>query len=348
MPSPALNVLCAAMTMEELKPIVYRMWPFTNSSLLNSVDWVEDVPPFPDWLNSTSVDEIFGFGKKYNRRPPIFPKLPEPFNTLLNHTGGAAEYADSVYLLATTADSSYTMCALRASLTTQCSTHYHASASGAQLESHCEDPSDNSAYFRSEPSAEDGILQPSWSRIAEQWAFSISLNSGFSDDYASITRLLTQLIPQDPSFSLSKPSIAEALAALAGSTLLLSTLDAPFVPSWNYTALNLTQPVQQGLNATIRTYEYQSSYAQPWQQAFFVVLYGTFVVSCCCLYHLLRHAGLLLDFTEPLSLFLLAMNSPQSSDAGKRCGIPDKEQYRKKWSLKVDRTHGPLFETATP
>lgn len=333
------------MTKIELMPIIYRMWPFTNSSLLSSVNWVDDVPLYPDWLNNTSVDDIFGFGERYQRRPPIFPRLPGPFNILLNHTGGAAAFADSIYLLAATENSLYTMCSLRASMTAKCSTSYHAATSGAHLESNCHNSAD--AYGLSNHGAPEGSLQPNWSRVAEQWAFSTSLNSGFSDDDASITRLLTQLIPTEPSLNRTMPSIAEALAALAGSTLLLSSLDSPFVPYWNYTTSNLTQPVQQGFNATIRTYQYQSSYVQPWQQAFFVILSGTFVVSCFCLGYFVRHGGWMMDLTEPLNTFTLALNSSPRLSLGKTSTALGKHQYQKKWSLRVDHTSGGHFESAT-
>jgi hypothetical protein len=61
------------------------------------------------------------------------------------------------------------------------------------------------------------------------------------DANASTSRLLTQLIlkPTDPSpasfkvdLSPALPSIGEALAVLAGCTMLLSMLDTPFVTFW--------------------------------------------------------------------------------------------------------------------
>jgi hypothetical protein len=65
----------------------------------------------------------------------------------------------------------------------------------------------------------------------------ISLNSGLVDGNSSNSRVLNQLVPKTSvlagetpaSLDPSLPSIAEALAVMAGYTLLMSTRDAPFV-----------------------------------------------------------------------------------------------------------------------
>jgi len=64
----------------------------------------------------------------------------------------------------------------------------------------------------------------------------IALNNGIVDGNGSNSRVLNQLVPKKavlgeagPSLDPSLPSIAEALAVMAGCTLLQSTKDAPFV-----------------------------------------------------------------------------------------------------------------------
>ena len=87
--SPALNVLCVAMTEEELAPLVYTKWP--NANLTDAENpgektgweqWESEVPAPSDdeWvngtvLNSTVVDDIFRWGKEYQRRPPVFQRV---------------------------------------------------------------------------------------------------------------------------------------------------------------------------------------------------------------------------------------------------------------------------------
>jgi hypothetical protein len=83
--SPAVNVLCVNMAEDELAPLVYTEWP--NANLTNSTqipgqkiptdadNWTNDIPTAGSngtWLNSTVVDEVFRWGEKYARRPPVF------------------------------------------------------------------------------------------------------------------------------------------------------------------------------------------------------------------------------------------------------------------------------------
>lgn len=83
--SPAVNVLCVNMAKDELAPLVYTEWPnanLTNSTQIpgqlipvDSIGWMKDIPVLGSngtWLNSTVVDEIFRWGEKYQRRPPVF------------------------------------------------------------------------------------------------------------------------------------------------------------------------------------------------------------------------------------------------------------------------------------
>jgi len=56
----------------------------------------------------------------------------------------------------------------------------------------------------------------------------LALNDGTVDGNGSNARVLTQLVPKIPALDPALPSIAEAIAVMAGSTLLQATKDAPF------------------------------------------------------------------------------------------------------------------------
>ncbi|KAL8727732.1 MAG: hypothetical protein Q9166_005845 [cf. Caloplaca sp. 2 TL-2023] len=338
-PSPVINVLCASMREEELAPMVFSKWPLGNGTAANLTGWPIGfgIPFWPDWLNSTSVDDLFGFGEKYGRRHPVFPKLPITYNTVLNTTGW---FTDSIYLLATSATREYTMCSLRASLTTHCSTQYHASLSGGFMDAHCEDPKDDLAYGKSYGNATDGVINKDWAAVATDWATALSLNSGISDGAASNARLLSQLIPTTQALDPSLPSIAEALAVLSGCTLLLSSTDTPFIHFWNYstTVSTLAEPQYQAFRATLRTRDYASGGTQKWQGIFYVVLFLTFATNLFCLvYFLVRH-GLVTDFIEPQNLFTLSLNSPPSLALDGACGGgPEGEQLIMNWHVTMDQ-----------
>lgn len=325
------------MSENDLAPMVYTKWPFWNGTEPNVSRWPQDynITARPSWLNATAVDDVFGFGEKYNRRHPVFPKLPLPYNTILNSTIG---YFDSMYLLATSANSSYMLCSFRQSLTPNCSTIYRASLSGGSLQSRCDDPTNDLAYSRSYPNATNGVLSSDWINVAISWATSLSLNAGISDGKASNARLLTQLIPTTRTLAESLPSIAEALAVLAGSTLLASTRDAPFIHFWNYstTVPTLAVPQYQGFNASLQTQDYASGGTQRWQGIFYVVLALVFITNVFCLGYFLTHNGFVLDFIEPQNMFCLAINSPSNPHLNRSGGDgggsgPEREHFRIKW-----------------
>lgn len=80
--SPAINVMCVNMAREELEPLVYTEWPDARTERtgvgnqrIGEEDWEDDVPRWIDDeinLNETVVDDIFRWGPKYGRRPPVF------------------------------------------------------------------------------------------------------------------------------------------------------------------------------------------------------------------------------------------------------------------------------------
>ena len=347
MPSPAVNALCAAMTEDELAPIVVNQWPeyksgkkFMNITEYGSVG--EGNPNNSTWSNATAVDGIFGFGDKYGRKPPIFPKLPEAYNTILNYTSFPA-VTDSLYLLVKaniSGPSPFTLCSLRASLSPECSTRYHSTMSGGSMATHCNDPHNYLAYSRSQPSATSGVYQTGWRDVAAQWAIALSLNAGSIDGLSSNARLLAQLNPTEWSLDPKLPSIAEALAVLASCTLLMSSFDSPFIHYWNYSSPDsLLTPVREPFNATLRAQDYSSGGIQNWQDMFYVVLASVFFINLFCLGYFITHTGLVTDFMEPQNLFALSLNSPPSQVMEGTCGGgPRKEHYRSTWHIWMNRS----------
>ena len=354
-PSPSVNVICAGMNESDLFPFIQSNWP------KNSTDNSSMIPNYPSPLNKTVVDEVFGFGKPYGtmnvtRAPPIFPKLPIEFNTILNATGW---YVDSIYLLgkSNNADPPYVMCSLRSALYPKCSTRYNASSSGGMLISHCEDDKDPLQYGKHHPEAPVGWVEPDWANIASEWARSLSLNGGVTDSNASNSRLLTQFIlGADPvlpkpayaanQLQPSLPSIAEALAVLAGYTLLLSTRDSPFTHYWQYlkNVPELLQPRYEDFNASIRVQQYASGSTQPWQNIFYIVLLLVFGTNLLCLVLLLAWPGQVTDYTEPQNLFTLAMNSPPTRKLEGSCGGgPDHRQLMVGWRIMLHDEHEHVY-----
>ena len=333
------------MTQKELAPLVYSEWPaYKHYKNFTAFPASVPVPRSPDWLNKTVVDDLFGFGEKYNRRPPVFPKYPIAYNTILNST---TIYADSLYLLAASPSSDYMLCSLRTSPTVNCSTIYNASIAGGSLTTHCNDPENRLAYHRRDANATNGVLSNDWSSsIAPMWGTALSLNNGVFDQNAANARLLTQLIPTKPTLDPSLPSIAEALAVLAGSTLMLSTTDAPFKHFWNYstTVTTLTEPQYQSFPGTLRSQEYASGGVSAWQGIFYVVLAAVFLTNVFCLIYFLIRGGLVTDFVEPQNLFALAINSPPSRKLEGSCGGgPNQEQIQGNWFIKLDSERDHIY-----
>ncbi|KAH0553414.1 hypothetical protein GP486_006517 [Trichoglossum hirsutum] len=340
LPSPSVNVLCVGMTKDEVKPFIQTEWP--NST----------IPFYPDPLNKTAVDDIFGFGKKYgihnvSRTPPIFPRYPLDYNTILNTTGW---YADSIYLLgkSATADPPYVLCSLRSSLSPNCSTRYNVTFSGGMLSSHCEDESDPQMYYHNHPEAPIGWVEFDWKNIASEWGNALSLNAGVENGNASVARLLTEsILGSDSDVPANKlnpnmPSIAESLAALAGCTLLISARDAPFVHNWQHSDKldQLNPPQYQNFSAIMRRQQYQSGGALGWQGVFYAVLVLVFVTNILCLASLLFWRGQVTDFTEPQNLFALSINSPPSQRIAGSCGGgPEPDHLTVGWYVNVQGDH---------
>ncbi|KAI9375062.1 hypothetical protein BJX61DRAFT_209686 [Aspergillus egyptiacus] len=341
-PSPAVNVLCVGMNETELEPLIYEKWPNANGKF-DPVTWTTQVPAdVPDeahWRNRTVVDDIFGFGPDHpGKTTPIFGKLPLALNTILNVTTPYTN--EAIYMLGAGPNGTtpqYVLCALRAKQTPKCATHYAVTDSGSQLSTICEE-NHPLQYSLRNPSALDGVWAHDWKNIASEWGFSLSLNSGITDGQSANARLLMQFIPQMAILDPNLPSASEALAVLAGNTLLMSSANAPFVPFWNYTTDD-PLPATQWFNASLRTNEYTSGGTEEWQGIFYPILVFAFFTSALCLsFMLLEVRGRqVTDFTEPQNLFALAVNSPGTARLQGACGAgPEGVQLKERWFVAME------------
>jgi hypothetical protein len=231
-PSPYLNVLCVNVKSDEIKGLVYEAQP--NVTLNSTADLPTTFTDAFNWTSfatlKTPLDDIFGWDSEH--RPPIFYKYPIHFNTILNVT--APWGRDSVYLLGLGAPDmvgDYIVCKAKGGLTPYCSTEYVATGSGGTMQTHCGDAHDDMAFIKGNSSLRD-TTSLDWFNVATTAITSLSLGTGVTDGAASNARILTELILQDKGLNPSLPSPAEAIAVMAGCTLLMSAQDSPFVEFW--------------------------------------------------------------------------------------------------------------------
>ncbi|KAF8860800.1 hypothetical protein BDZ45DRAFT_713534 [Acephala macrosclerotiorum] len=368
--SPTSNVLCANMNASELVPLIYTEWP--NARLSNTTsdiagqkipaaDYYNDVQPTSDkpFLNSTAVDDLFEWGSKYSRNPPVFPIVHfsnEPNLPKLTSPQYPLEYnsvtdilvnnSDSIYILMkapsyTTTD--YTVCQIRGFISPDCSTRLNVTISGQTMFAHCEDNSDTMSYKNSvRPSEVPIVRDTDFRSTLQQWALALSLNSGFTSANSSTIRLLTQLIQGvpsqgEPALSPLLPSIAESLSVLSCSMLVKSTVNTTFHHTWDKGAGLLSPGKYETFNATLRIQEYASGPVLGWQAVFYPVLGLMFLGNAICLIYFIIRMGLVSDVTEPQIAFTLAINSPYSSKLAGSCGVaPRGEQLLVNWHLRQD------------
>jgi len=181
----------------------------------------------------------------------------------------------------------------------------------------------------------------------------LSLSSGLFDGNASNARLLTQFIltaSDHGNLSLAHPSAAEALAVLAGCTLLQSATDAPFSMFWNHTHPTIQNGEYQHFNASLRVQQYgsggssssTSTSSSSYQKPLYLILTVVFLLNIFILSYFIFHRDWYVDFSEPLHLFSLAVNSPPSGLLRGSCGCgPSGEQLRVGW--KMQRWNGHFY-----
>jgi hypothetical protein len=194
--SPLLHSLCATVSENHLAPLIFEKWRLTNETL-NHTSWpaqlqFTDTHPSP-YLGGTSLDDIFEWGEKYGDYswPPVFMRLPQAFNTMVNGTGGDGQSygRSSVYILGkgNSTDSGedpaacldYFLCQLQVSQTPYCYTSYQASGQGAVLEAACDDspPSGHTMrYIEGEKNAPSSrvFADRDWANVASEMALALS------------------------------------------------------------------------------------------------------------------------------------------------------------------------------
>lgn len=90
--SPSVNVLCVNTNKTELDPLIYTSWRYANTTNNSDVTGQKmaapgylnelQLAPGEDFLNSTVLDDIFEWGQKYGRQPPLFPMVCQrPYET---------------------------------------------------------------------------------------------------------------------------------------------------------------------------------------------------------------------------------------------------------------------------
>lgn len=333
------------MSREDLMPMVYTEWPRQDRSDLqpDSTTWPNNFSlTLSSSTKQTVVDDLFNFDDKQIH--PIFPKLPKEYKTVFNHSLTYGAYA--VYLLAASPTNQYTLCSIRSALTPDCFTSYRSSATGGTLNKTC-DPYERLSYKHSAPEAANGFWNKDWKDVASEWGKALSLNDGITDGKSSNARLLSGLIPLTTSLNPSKPSISEALAVLAGNTLLLSVFDSPFIHHWNYSDeyVTLKEPQYQAFNATVQSATYQSGGSQRgWRNILYLALMFVFIANVLCLLYFLYSGSRMTDFMEPENLFSLSLLSPPSNALHGTCASgPDKQHVRSLWHIKLNRERNHLW-----
>ncbi|KAM0700516.1 hypothetical protein Q7P35_012237 [Cladosporium inversicolor] len=365
--SPRLHSLCATVSEEHLAPLIFEKWRLTNETL-NHTSWpaqlkFSDTHPSP-YLGGTALDDIFEWGEKHGDYawPPVFMRLPQEFNTMVNGTGGRNQSygRNSVYILGkgNSTDSEedpttrldYFLCQLQVSQTPYCYTSYSASGQGAVLEAACDDspPSGHTLrYIEGETNAPSSrvFADRDWPMIGSEMALALSLNDGSFEGKSSNARLLSQLLLRQPTLDPARPSLAEALAVLSGCTLLQSTLDAPFIHYWKYNeSLSMQGELHPGhveyFNASISAQNYASGGTSKYQNVFHLVLMGVFALNVLALVYFATHKTWYVDLSEPPNLFSLAVNSPPSEAFSGCCGTgPTGKDYGVPWTLGQDQGH---------
>ena len=369
--SPVLHSLCATVSEEQIAPLVFSTWDMTEEPL-NQTTWPAQLKfsesrPSP-YLGGTELDDIFKWGEKYGDYawPPVFMKLPEDYNTLVNGTGnGGLQYGrSSVYVLGKAhstglqEDSSsgldYFLCQLQVSQSPYCYTSYQASGQTAVLEAVCDETNSTTGsmrYFESKQGAGapvgNSTISRDWPMVASEMVHALALNDGAFDGRSANARLLSQLMLREPHLDPAKPSLAEALAVLAGNTLLQSSLDAPFIHYWEYAAnlssngiLVSSDGAPAHFTAKIRAQEYASGGTAHYQKTFLIVLLGVFALSFSAFCYFVLHKTWYKDFSEPQNLFTLAVNSPPSEVFSGCCGAEmQRKDYGVTWTLESDGGH---------
>ncbi len=219
------------------------------------------------------------------------------------------------------------------------------------MQSNCEDPDNPNSYQRVYPDAQVETSK-AWKNLANEWRLAIDLDGGLTKNNASNARILTSLALTEPQLPDLMPSMAEALAVLASSTLISGSLQATFRHAWTFPAPALGAPgVLEPFHAAVRTQEFTSTHLAQWQGIVFYPVLGLVLIinTCCLLYFIFGRRGLVTDFTEPQNQFALALNSPASRQLSGACGGgPRERDLVVPWRVAYDNdTNHYFFEEAS-
>jgi hypothetical protein len=229
---------------------------------------IQAFPPGTNANNKTVLDDIFGWknqNEDHAHARPIFLKFPKDGNTIENHTQAANTPGDrpETYLLgkapdATTLD--YFLCAMKAGITTWCTTRYNASSSGQSLEAVCPDSDSDDGAISPLRLGHDEASLSSWRDLGFNLLNSMSLNYGVFNGDASIGRISTQLQLMESRLNKTLPSLAEALLSMMTCAVLDLTQNFPFQPGEGQ------GEGMQYINATVRVAQYMSGGENAYQK----------------------------------------------------------------------------------
>ena len=313
------------------------------------------------WRNSTVLDPIFGF--RNDAPPPVFWRLPDLRNSNLNGNWNAM---NAVYLLLAFEADRFSLCSLSMSFRGGCSSELTVSASSSTLSTNCaqHDMSYNQLLpqFPQDAKPQNATLS-NWVHFAYRWAEAVALDSGNSTTNAAAPAMLAEFAPLGPIFNPTRPLLVEALAVLAGNTLLDSMVGAPFDGAWPYQNASIPTPVLQSFEARVTRSIYVSGGNTPWKNVFMLVLATTFILSSVCFGYLLfiscishclsrfgrrdsTRNGLRQDCTDLNELFQIALNSPQPGQGSPVCNAREKGELQKlKWRF---RNNTPATTATSP
>ncbi|KAM0424505.1 hypothetical protein ACHAPT_010219 [Fusarium lateritium] len=351
--SPTLNVLCANVDEDELKPIIYEAWPESNTK--NVSEWFAEGG---NWNNKTVVDDIFGWGDQEKRRRPLFGEYPEDYGFFFPEQSGEDETVQYVLTKAPNIGN-YTLCQLRSWLSADCSTRLNIGGTPQPaLEAHCGDDKDRHSYQQSLGSAEQvaGIEETvGWAITGSILAEALKLFNVDTLGVSSNPSILTRLVLKTPELPTDSPSMAEAFCVFTLASLSSSALGTSFRPTWDYgtydpRANNDTfrdYNKVETFHASVSSQQYTSGHIDDWQKVFYPVLGFVFAANLMCLLYFVFHLGLVEDFTEPENHFALAINSPPTDKmVGSAVNGPHRSHLGVRWRIaSVANASGYCFET---
>lgn len=124
--------------------------------------------------------------------------------------------------------------------------------------------------------------------------------------------------------------MAEALAVMAGNTLMSGTRSSPMHAMTDDD--DEKAPSVDQFTTRYQSQQYASGPVSRYQNLFYIVLFAVFGGNVLVLTWLVLNHGLVTDFCDPANMFSLTINSPPSHLFAGSCGCgPEGKQYQAKW-----------------